>query len=472
MMNNEILKSVLRSLSIVFTFTLIGATHCELAWAQRFVAQPGTDLAGKPIVVNNWFIAQDEQVIAAGCNQCVANSPNQNSYQNFGSSSCAECSSDGCGSQSCNAQGCPNPFHPAAYVPPSEQPIGLRGCACENCIRGIDCANSGGKEQRWSQAIPIDFQPLRHGEWIGPVRLPSMLYYRVRVGDQLQFVFINTHEERNEPYRLMVGDELLIRSVTDEKVNAGDQTRGPSIQPDGLLHLPYIEPVHAGGMTIDELRKELEKRYKSFLKNPAIDVLPVRTNTKLQDLAIAVSNFRSSGGQNINATVNPDGRIQLPVIGNVRVIGMTLEEIKREVNLQYKNRDYYGIDVEPRLDQQAQHFVYVSGEVVRPGRVELLGPTTVSQALSMAEGIRVGGNMRQVVIFRRGEDWRLLATMLDLRAEMLGKRPNPADEIWLRDGDLIIVPPQPIRVFDNFVRLVFTEGVYGVAPASLFNNNN
>jgi polysaccharide export outer membrane protein len=54
--------------------------------------------------------------------------------------------------------------------------------------------------------------------------------------------------------------------------------------------------------------------------------------------------------------------------------------------------------------------------------------------------------------------------MLDLRGAVLGKQPTPADEIWLRDGDVVIVPAMPIRLMDNFIRMVFTEGIYGIIP--------
>ena len=73
-------------------------------------------------------------------------------------------------------------------------------------------------------------------------------------------------------------------------------------------------------------------------------------------------------------------------------------------------------------------------------------------------------NLRQVVVFRRGENWELLSTMLDLRGAVLGRTAHPADEIWVRDGDVIIVPSAPIRLINNFVRQVFTEGIYGVLP--------
>ncbi len=367
----------------------------------------------------------------------------------------------------CQACGMRTPSPTAQCVASPSQATGLTSGACNYCLRGIDCANSQGTEQRWRDVGTIDFEPLRHGEYVGPVRLPAMLEYRVRVGDELQFIFILTRERIGEDYRLMVGDELLIESVTDPDIKRGDFTKGVPIQSDGTVVLRLIGPVQAAGKSIPELRKTIEKSYAAYLKNPSIDVTPIKTNTRLEDLRSSVSNFvGNNGGQNITGIVNPDGRLQLPLIGSVNIVGMTLAEVKREVNLRYGER-VTGIEVEPRLIRQASHFVYVFGQVNRPGRFEITQPTTVTQALAMAEGLQLGANNRQVVIFRRAEDWRLVSTMLDLRGAHLGKRPTPADEIWLRDNDLIIVPPRPIKVFNDFVRQTFTEGFYPLVPGFL-----
>ncbi len=63
----------------------------------------------------------------------------------------------------------------------------------------------------------------------------------------------------------------------------------------------------------------------------------------------------------------------------------------------------------------------------------------------------------------------MVATQLDLRGEHLVVSPRQRRN--LAEGyDLIIVPPMPIKVFDNIVKLVFTDGIYvsyrSVASAS------
>ncbi len=354
---------------------------------------------------------------------------------------------------------------------------GLNGCnlptqphtaggLCQPCTVGIDCAdNTPGHRQDWRDLHRYNFQPLAHGEYLGPIRLPATADYRIRVGDQLRFVFILSREVLADSFPLQVGDELQINSLTDESIRLGDVTqgRGVAIQSDGMLYLRMIGPVRAAGLTIPQLRRNLEEAYKGKVLNPAIDIIPIKTNTLLEEIRSAVVAPVALTGQSFNDRVHPDGTVRLPKLGPLCVQGMTLDEIKREVNLRYR-QIVAGLEIEPILDVEAQHFIFVYGQVRQAGRFELLGPTSVTQALALAQGAVPGANTREIVIFRRGEDWRLIATRVDIRGAHLGKVPTPADEIWLRDGDLIIVPPTPIARFDSFVSQVFTQGIYGILP--------
>lgn len=355
----------------------------------------------------------------------------------------------------CGLSGCNLPAQPQTT-----------GGLCQPCTVGIDCAdNTAGHRQDWRDLHRYNFQPLAHGEYLGPVRLPATTDYRIRVGDQLRFVFILSREVLADSFPLQVGDELQINSLTDESIRLGDVTvgKGVAIQSDGMLYLRMIGPVRAAGLTIPQLRRNLEEAYKGKVINPAIDIIPIKTNTLLEEIRSAVVAPVALTGQSFNDRVDPDGTVRLPKLGPLCVQGMTLDEIKREVNLRYR-QIVAGLEIEPILDVEAQHFIFVYGQVRQAGRFELLGPTSVTQALALAQGAVPGANTREIVIFRRGEDWRLIATRVDIRGAHLGKVPTPADEIWLRDGDLIIVPPTPIARFDSFVSQVFTQGIYGIFP--------
>jgi len=342
------------------------------------------------------------------------------------------------------------------------------GYGCPKCMLGVDCATACGSEARWQDMKPMDFDKYGPGGYTGPARMRHLAKYHVRPGDQLQMVYLVTRRQDAGQYRLMPGDQVSIESIADEDLDRGTLESGLLIQPDGSITVRLLGQVQAAGLTVPGLRDLLEREYKAFYDDPAIDVTPVRTNTLAEDIRAAVGGLGGFTAQAITTTVMPDGHVRLPGIGQVSVQGFTLEQLKREINLRYAEV-VVGLEVEPILTQQAPHFVYVLGQVGLPGRQEITTPTTVLGAIAASGGHLPDGNLRQVIVFRRAEDWRMISTMLDLNGAIRGKRPTPADEIWVRDGDVIVIPDRPITVFGDFVRQVFTEGVYGIVPFGGFS---
>lgn len=350
---------------------------------------------------------------------------------------------------------------------PGNQPGELILCQAPCCdIQGVDCRSGNPcREPTWSDARPIPFQAFFQGEYIGPHRLAHLPEYRLRVGDSLELVYRKTVVPSTEPYELNVGDQIRIQSYVDERL---DTT--VTIQPDGNITLRLLHQVRAAGRTIDELEGALEELYEQYVKQPSITVTPLQLESKLNELRASVDSRFGFGGQRSRAVINPDGTIQLPGIGSVPAQGLTTDELKREIDERYR-AIVYGIDVTPVLVQIATRYVYVIGEVPRPGRYDMTGPTTVMQALTLAGGWNIGGNLRQIVIFRRTEDWRLVATRVDVRGALYGSRPCPADELWVRDSDILVIPKQPIQVVDDVINLFFTQGLYRVIPNQGFSIN-
>lgn len=345
-----------------------------------------------------------------------------------------------------------------AYAPGPEGFGSMLSPAAPHMIQGVDCTNGCCGELGWGAARPLPWQPYAQGEYVGHPRLAHVPEYRLRVDDVLEFVFRLTRVETSTPYQLNVGDEVRVESFADAQLN-----RDLLIQPDGTITLRLIGQMKATRHTVTQLRDELEKAYSKYYKIPSITVTPLKVNTKLEDLRAAVDARAGAGGQNRQAKVTPEGTVALPAVGSVPVQGLTLAELKRELDERYRQQ-VEGIEVTPVLLQRAPRHVYVLGEARLPGRFVLDGPTTVMQSIAMAGGWNVGANTRQIVIFRRGDDWRLMATMLDLRGAMYGKMPCPADELWINDGDVVLIPKSPILVTDDVINLFFTRGLYGIAP--------
>jgi polysaccharide export outer membrane protein len=283
------------------------------------------------------------------------------------------------------------------------------------------------------------------------------------VDDTIQFIYRLTLDELSKPYELQVGDTLRVDSITNAELN-----REVIVQPDGNISLLMLGSVRAARRSVTELAKDLDVKYREAgVRNPALTVSPLKINSKLENLRSAVDNRFFSGGQGLQQRVMPDGYVRLPWIDGVPAQGLTLDELKMEANERYKEK-VDGLEITPLLLNRAPRFVFVAGEVKNPGRYTLEGPTTAMMALALAGGSNLGGNLREIVVFRRTDDWKLMATRLDINGAQLGKRPCPADEIWLRDSDIVLVPKTPLRRADDFIELTFTRGIYAIAPAQTF----
>jgi polysaccharide biosynthesis/export protein len=351
--------------------------------------------------------------------------------------------------------------------------------AAPHPIWGVDSTTGMGLgEVTWQARGQVDWQAFAQGEYVGHARMAHTPEYRIRVDDQIAFVYRLTREVTGFPYELQVGDSIRVESLTadaDSSGGAGGEARGDEIrrdliiQPDGTISLPHLGQVRAAGMTVDGLRQHLEERYLEFYRVPAITITPLVVNTRLQDLIASVDARQGTGGLKLEVPVTPDGRVTLPGLGSICVQGLTSDELKAEIDARYA-ATIPGVDVTPVITKRAPRFVFVLGEVKQPGRYTMEGPTTLLHALALAGGTNLGSNTRQVVVFRRGDDWRLLATMLDVQGALYARRPAPADEIWLNDSDIVIVPKSPIHVANEFIHQFFSQGLYSMFPQFAFGN--
>lgn len=351
------------------------------------------------------------------------------------------------------------PVHASASLPGEECYDGVPE-TCRSCpIQGVDCADrQGGHELRWNAHRPLPWQIFAQGEYIGPSRAPHVPEYRLRADDTVTFIYRITRDVTTSAYRLNVGDSIRVESLQDDKLD-----RQLEVQPDGTITLRLLGQIRAAGLTVADLSEQLETAYGKYYRDPTITVTPILVNTKLNDLRSTVDNRQGIGGQSVRTVVSPDGTVQLPALGSIPAIGLTLDELKIEVDERYR-QVVEGIEVTPVLTARAPRFIYVLGEVRQPGRYDLVAPTSAMQAIALAGGWQNGSNLREIVVFRRAEDWRLMATKLDLRGALYGKRPIPSDEIWLRDSDIVLVPKSPIRRATDVTELIFGQGVNSVIP--------
>jgi polysaccharide export outer membrane protein len=192
-----------------------------------------------------------------------------------------------------------------------------------------------------------------------------------------------------------------------------------------------------------DIAAELTQLCRRELAEPRVTVTAVQGNRVLQELCNALNDGGEGGGQTRRARVTPAGTVPLPAIGSITAAGLSIKEFKREIEAAYATI-VTGLEVTPILERRAPSFVYVVGEVAKPGRRELQGPTTALQTVAAAGSVKLGANQRQVIVYRQDARGNLMATPLDLRQASKGRGSDPAGEVWLRDGDIVLVTDRAV----------------------------
>jgi polysaccharide export outer membrane protein len=137
-------------------------------------------------------------------------------------------------------------------------------------------------------------------------------------------------------------------------------------------------------------------------------------------------------------TVRPDGRISLPLLGDIEATGLTPSELTANIVSRLKQfKETPTVSV--ILQQVNSYGIYVLGEVTHPGRYYLKSKTTLLQAITIAGGFTPIAARNRIVVFRWGEDknneMKFKASYDDI---VLKDHSN--QNLVLKPGDTIVVP--------------------------------
>lgn len=137
--------------------------------------------------------------------------------------------------------------------------------------------------------------------------------------------------------------------------------------------------------------------------------------------------------------VDAAGQLQLPLVGAIRVAGMTTDELA-QVLTEKLGTYLQHPQVAVTVAQAASQKVTVDGAVTEAGVYEIRGRTSLMQAVAMAKGPSRTANIRRVAIFRTVDGQRM-AAVFDLQAIREGKSPDPA----IQGDDIVVVEGSAIK---------------------------
>jgi polysaccharide export outer membrane protein len=159
-------------------------------------------------------------------------------------------------------------------------------------------------------------------------------------------------------------------------------------------------------------------------------------------------NFPFTPEFNQSVTVQPDGYITLRGVDSVRVEGQTLPEVTNTLRTAYAKILHDPV-INIELKDFEKPFFIVGGEVGHPGKFDLRGETSATEAVAIAGGLRDSAKHSQVVLFHRVPDGWVQVKKLNMK-KML-KDANLDEDAYLQPGDFLYVPKNTMSKIARFI---------------------
>lgn len=134
--------------------------------------------------------------------------------------------------------------------------------------------------------------------------------------------------------------------------------------------------------------------------------------------------------------VRPDGRITLPVIGELVAAGLTPPQLQKQIHdaaTKYINDPNVAVVVRTINSRK----VFVTGRVTTPGTYDLKQSTTVLQAIALAGGLTEYADAKNITVLRT-RNGKTEVLKFNYRDVAKGRRLD--QNVLLGPGDTIVVP--------------------------------
>jgi len=145
--------------------------------------------------------------------------------------------------------------------------------------------------------------------------------------------------------------------------------------------------------------------------------------------------------------VRPDGRISLPLLGDISAVAKTPTQLTEEISAglrAYMENPTISIMIK---DVQSYN-IYVLGEVNKPGKFPLKSKTTLLLGISVAGGFTPMAARNKIVVFRFTKDGEG-QTKLKASYDDIVVRDGSSQNIELKPGDQIVVPSETMVVLPS-----------------------
>jgi len=143
-------------------------------------------------------------------------------------------------------------------------------------------------------------------------------------------------------------------------------------------------------------------------------------------------------------TIRPDGTITMPLIGDVAAAGLSANVLAKRIS--ERLTEYISSPVVTvQVKEVNSYFIYVLGEVVRPGKYPLKSYANVMQGISLAGGFAPFASKNKIKVLRnvssgtQGHEKKRQVEIPVHYDDILKGTAVPGN-FFLRSGDVIVVP--------------------------------
>lgn len=156
---------------------------------------------------------------------------------------------------------------------------------------------------------------------------------------------------------------------------------------------------------------------------------------------VSVTVFREPDLSIENIPVGADGMLSLPLIGSIKVDGLTARQLEQEVSKKLAT-SLVNPNVSVNIMQFGSHVVTVEGAVEKPGMYAFKPGTRLSGAISLAAGPNRVAKLREIAVFRQTTSGMAVAKF-DYAAVRAGTMMDPV----LQPSDRVVVGTSGLSVF-------------------------
>ncbi|MGH7386660.1 MAG: polysaccharide biosynthesis/export family protein [Candidatus Rokuibacteriota bacterium] len=177
------------------------------------------------------------------------------------------------------------------------------------------------------------------------------------------------------------------------------------------------------------------------------------------------------GSNDLNQTVfvRPDGRLSLPLVGEIAVAGKTVQQLQDHLSAVYE-QTVRGAVVTVIVKEIRSRPVYFVGGFTKPGVIQLTGDLTVLQAISVVGGVRSEADGEKGFLLRGDKK-------IPINFDRLAQRGDLSQNPKLAPGDSVVVPladavyvngeikkPGPVKYAEDLTLLKAITQAGGLTP--------